>query len=296
MRVVVKQSRRIVNEFQFARGPVHIGRHTDSQIFLPDRAVSRHHAVIFKTQEDKWIVEDLDSANKTYLNDESIDKAEIKTGDRLRITDFTIEINLEDGTIAGEPINMEDTLEKTAYGLEDTRTTPFEPQVIVRRIDSERAPDIKLPARRTKDFVKATEAICKANSLDEVLRVLIETTSRQFSAYRTWCALRNQATGPMTCNAGRHRDGSAVELSEIQFGDKITQAIEKGRFLLMPRIPAKGKKQMINSVMIAPVISQSGCFGVLYIDNDMSHESYTLSDLDYALLLTIHTAVIIENF
>lgn len=296
MRLVVKQSGYIVNEFQFTNGPVHIGRHTDSQIFLPNRSVSRHHAVIFRTQENKWILEDLDSANKTYLNDESIHKTEIKTGDSIRITDFTIEINMEDETIAGKPINLEDTLEKTVYGLEDTRTTPLEPQVVIRRINSERAPDLRLPAKRVKDFVKATEVICKANTLDEVLGALINTTSKQFSAYRSWCALRNQTKGPMTCNSGRHRDGSGVELSEIQFGEKITQAIEKGQFMLMPRIPANGKKRTINSAIIAPIISQAGCFGVLYIDNDMSHESYNLSDLDYAVLLVIHTAVIIENF
>ena len=100
MRLVVKQGDSTANEFRFAKGPVYIGRHTNSQVFLPDRVVSRHHAVIFSTQDGKWMVEDLDSANKTYLNEKAIHKAEIKTGDCLRITDFTIEINLEDGTDA----------------------------------------------------------------------------------------------------------------------------------------------------------------------------------------------------
>ncbi len=77
MRLVVKQSNGTINEFQFAQGPVYIGRGANSQVFLPDRAVSRQHAVIFTTQDGKWFVEDLDSANKTYLNDKAIHKAAI---------------------------------------------------------------------------------------------------------------------------------------------------------------------------------------------------------------------------
>lgn len=298
MRLVVKKGGSLVNEFQFTKGPIYIGRHADSQIFLPDRVVSRHHAVIFSTQDGKWMVEDLDSTNKTSLNDDPIHKTEIKTGDCLRIIDFTIEINLEDDTIADKPINLEDTLTTTPDRLDDTRiTSPLEPQVIVRRIDSEHAPDIKLPAKRAKDFMRATDAICKADTLDEVLSALLNIATKQFISYHTWCALRNQPTGQMTCHAGKHRDGSTVQLSEIKLNEKITQAVEKEQFLLLQRIrPTQREKQIIHSAMIAPITGQAGCFGVLYIDNDMSHEHYSLSDLDYLMLLAIHTAVIIENF
>jgi hypothetical protein len=34
----------------------------------------------------------------------------------------------------------------------------------------------------------------------------------------------------------------------------------------------------------------------LYVDNAMDHEHYSLSDLDYLMLLAIHTAAIVENF
>ena len=77
MHLVVKQNNRTVNEFRFANGPVYIGRGANSQVFLPDRAVSRQHAVIFSTQNGKWMVEDLDSANKTYLNEKAVHTAAI---------------------------------------------------------------------------------------------------------------------------------------------------------------------------------------------------------------------------
>jgi pSer/pThr/pTyr-binding forkhead associated (FHA) protein len=253
---------------------------------LPDGKVSRQHAVIFPTEDGKWMVRDLDSANKTYLNDKAIHEAEVKTGDHLCIADFTIEIDLRDEAGSARRFDLEDTL-----------TTAFrEPQTIVRRLDAEHAPDIRLPAKRTKDFIQATEAICQANGPDEVLRVLLKITTAQFAAYRTWCTLRNEPAGPMTCHAGRSRDGQKIQLSNLELNKKITQSVEKGEFLLLPQVQPQKQTKKVNSAMIAPVIGASGCFGVLYVDNDTRHEQYSPSDLDYLMLLAIHTAAVLENF
>ena len=286
MRLVVKQTGHTVNDFRFIKGPIYIGRHMHSQVFLPDIMVSRQHAVIYITQEGKWIVEDLDSANKTFLNDKAIHKAEIRTGDCLRIAGFTIEINLEEETEADRRIHLDDTL----------ITTFREPQVIMRNLDAEQAPDIRLPAKRSKDFVQATEAICKANGPDEVLKALLSIMSQQFAAYHVWCALRNEPSGTMTCHAGKSRDGQTVQLSDIKLNEKINQAVEKGEFLLLPQVSDHIKGEKIRSAMIAPIMGAAGCFGVIYIDNDIEQESYSLSDLDYLMLLAVHTAAILENF
>ncbi len=286
MRLAVKGSDGTVNEFRFATGPVYIGRHTHCQILLPDRKVSRQHAVIFSTQDGKWMVEDLNSANKTYLNNKQVHKAEIKTGDSLRITDFTIEVNLKDDSGVKRPMHLEDTL----------ITTSREPQFIVRKPDVEHAPDIQLPAKRAKDFIQATEAICKANGPDEVLQVLLDILLTQFGAYRSWCSLRNEPAGPMTSSEAKGRDGQEIQQSDINLSAKITQAIEKSQFLLMPQVSRLTKDERIHSAMIAPIVGASGCFGVLYVDNDVEQEPYSLNDLDYLMLLAIHTAAILENF
>ena len=294
MRLVVKQNGHTINEFQFGKSPVYIGRHADSQIFLPDQRVSRHHAVIFSTQDGKWMLEDLNSANQTFLDNKAIHKTEIKTGDVLHIADFSIEINLEDDTIVAKPINLEDTLVKMPVDLEN-ESAARQPQIIVRRPNFEHAPDIRLPARRAKDFVLAAEAICRVDSLDQMLKVLLNIAANQFGAYRSWCALRNEPIGPMTCHAGRHRNGGPLEMGEIKLNDKITQAVEQGQFLLITALAAQIEKG-IQSAMIAPVMSATDCFGVLYIDNAADQEQYALGDLDYLMLLTIHTAVILKNF
>ncbi|UCC96849.1 MAG: FHA domain-containing protein [Phycisphaerales bacterium] len=293
MLLVVKKAGQTVNELRFGRGPVYIGRHAHSQVLLPERAVSRQHAAIFSTPEGKWMVEDLDSANKTYLNDKAIHKAEIKTGDCIRIGDFDIEVDLEIDAGAKGDINLEDTL---VPDLRPPVAGASAREIVVRNPQAERGPDIRLPAKRIKDFLQATEAICKSNGPDEVLKTLLTVTLSDFRAYHSWCALRNVPEGPMTCHAGKGRAGRAVELADIKLHDRITHAIDKMEFVLIPRASSPTDEVQVRSAMIAPIIDPSGCFGVLYVDNAMDHEHYNLSDMDYLMLLAIHTAAVVENF
>ncbi len=293
MRLVVTKAGQMVTELRFGRGPIYIGRHAHNQVLLPDRAVSRQHAAIFSTQEGKWMVEDFDSANKTYLNGKAVHKAEIKTGDCIRIGDFDIEVDLEAGSDA--EINLEDTLVPTSRQSVPAVDAPSR-EIIVRHPDADLGPDIRLPARRIKDFLQATEAICKSRGPDEVVQTMLAVMLKDFRAFHVWCALRNVAEGPMTCHAGKSRDGRHIELGEIKLRDSITQAIEKKEFLLIPRVSAPTDKVKVRSALIAPIIEPSGCFGVLYVDNAMDHEHYGLSDLDYLMLLAVHTAAIVENF
>jgi len=291
MRLFVKQKDGDAREFQFTEGPVSLGRAPNNQIFLSDRAVSKQHAVISTTDEGKWMVEDLDSANKTYLNDQVIHKAEIKTGDCLRITDFTIEINLEDDAGDNEPIDL-----KAAPHLEAALAVPPH-ETVVRRPDAGHAPAMRLPAKRLTDFAQATEAICEATSLDKLLVTLLDLTLKEFSALHTWCALRTQPAGPMTYHAGKKQSGQAVQLSEIKLRQRINQAVEKGQFLVMPSVSAQiEEEEAIRSAMIATIMRPPGCFGVLYVDNAMGDDHYSLSDLDYLMLLAMHTAAVMKQF
>ena len=287
MRLVVKQKDGSSQEFRFAKGPIYIGRHPHSQVFLHEPTVSRQHAVIYSMQEGKWLVEDLNSANKTYLNGKVINKAEIKTGDVLKIADFTIEIILEaTDTEAANVINLEDTLVGAVR----------EPQIITKRIDSEQAPEVKLPAKRIRDFAQAAEAICQANGPNEMLQALLQIVTKQFSPYHIWCALRIEPTGPMMYYAGKSREGKTVQLGNIMLSDRINEAIEKNHFLLLPRTTAKTAGEIIHSAIIAPITGAAGCFGVIYIDSAPDHERYSVSDLDYLMLLAIHTASVVKNF
>jgi len=107
MRLVVKQGEHIISQFHFDKGPICIGRHT-SQVLLASSTVSRQHAVIQNPNPGVWVIEDLKSENKTYLNDVEIQKSKIKTGDTIRISDFHINVDLDKpkGLDSGDTIKL----------------------------------------------------------------------------------------------------------------------------------------------------------------------------------------------
>lgn len=68
-----------------------IGRAADNEIIIEDDAVSGYHAVIHLTQSadsdnaEKYVIEDLGSTNKTYVNNKEISSHELIEGDVIRL-------------------------------------------------------------------------------------------------------------------------------------------------------------------------------------------------------------------
>ena len=65
-------------------GPVVIGRAAECDISVPADEMSRRHALVKPTQ-DGLSVEDLDSANGTYINNKRVSQGFLKPGDELRL-------------------------------------------------------------------------------------------------------------------------------------------------------------------------------------------------------------------
>jgi GAF domain-containing protein len=100
----------------------------------------------------------------------------------------------------------------------------------------------------------------------------------------------------MTHHAGKQQDGQKVELSGIKLNEKVTQAVENGEFIVLPRVSTQIEEEDgIRSALIAPLMRRTGCVGVLYVDNAVDREHYSLSDLDYLMLLAAHTAAIMKR-
>lgn len=85
--IVVEKGPRKGLTFLLKDGNTTIGRHPESDIFLNDVTVSRHHCR-FVASGDTLSVEDSGSTNGTYVNDERVDSAELGAGDDVLIGRF----------------------------------------------------------------------------------------------------------------------------------------------------------------------------------------------------------------
>ncbi len=71
--------------------PLTIGRSTKADIVLEDEKASRLHCGI-RFMDDEYHLKDLASKNGTYLNNERIETATVKPGDKVRVGDTVISV------------------------------------------------------------------------------------------------------------------------------------------------------------------------------------------------------------
>ena len=251
MRLFVNLSGSSVNELQFTKGPIYIGRRMGSQVFLPDKAVSRQHAVFYSTKDGSWILEDLDSAN----NDQAQD------------------------------VHMEDTMVELRRDL----------HTVVRLPNAPDAPPLKMPPKRANDFAEAVDQICKVKSIEDMHKTLLELVLVQFEALNVWIALRKDPAGQMEFQGGRKPTSEYVKRLELAVPNSIADAIDKGEHTLIHQLPREITKAGIRSVIIAPIVRDAKCYGVVYAENSTDHDHYGLPDLDYLMFLSIQVAMVMAN-
>ncbi|MGD8878263.1 MAG: FHA domain-containing protein, partial [Syntrophobacterales bacterium] len=72
-----------------------IGRHSTNDIPLPDRTVSKRHAVLGRVR-GQAVVKDLGSRNGTFVNGEKVEKAILSCGDRIKVGSVMLRFFQED--------------------------------------------------------------------------------------------------------------------------------------------------------------------------------------------------------
>lgn len=71
--------------FRLDKSETFIGRAKDVGVRVDDVGISRQHARIVRTQEGRFVLEDLGSKNGVFVNGKKVNRAELATSDRLQI-------------------------------------------------------------------------------------------------------------------------------------------------------------------------------------------------------------------
>jgi pSer/pThr/pTyr-binding forkhead associated (FHA) protein len=88
-KLFLKFEQSVLKEVPLSQGTVTIGRLPDNVIHIDNLAVSGHHAKIYWDQ-DKYVVEDNNSLNGTYVNNVRISRQALKDGDAVLVGKHTI--------------------------------------------------------------------------------------------------------------------------------------------------------------------------------------------------------------
>jgi len=101
-KLILRFENNILKEVMLPQAPFTIGRLPDNALQIDNLAVSAHHAKIYWDQ-DHYIVEDLGSRNGTYLNNQRVGKATLKSGDQMIIGKHLVQFKDEGPKIPVAP-------------------------------------------------------------------------------------------------------------------------------------------------------------------------------------------------
>lgn len=92
MRLIVASGALQGDIFEITKDDVTIGRGANNDIVISDPATSRTHCQI-RREEDKYVIQDANSANGTYINDERIALPYVlRDGDEIRLGETTLRV------------------------------------------------------------------------------------------------------------------------------------------------------------------------------------------------------------
>jgi pSer/pThr/pTyr-binding forkhead associated (FHA) protein len=87
---------RPIKSFTFNKEVITVGRNPEADIFLDNPGVSRDHFKLEMTSRGFYAVEDLGSANGTFLNDQPIKREYLMNNDVVRVGKFSLWVNYEE--------------------------------------------------------------------------------------------------------------------------------------------------------------------------------------------------------
>lgn len=94
LQILLKFNKGILKVFQSDKAEITIGRNGKNDLQIDNLAVSNFHARIVRDQ-DTYRIEDLNSTNGTYINEERITKCELQDGDIATIGKHSLTFLLE---------------------------------------------------------------------------------------------------------------------------------------------------------------------------------------------------------
>ena len=92
-KLILKFEAAVLKEVVVGARPVTIGRAPDNDIQIDNLAVSSHHARVL-AEENRLVLEDLNSLNGTFVNNQKIQRVNLKQGDQILIGKHHVVIDM----------------------------------------------------------------------------------------------------------------------------------------------------------------------------------------------------------
>lgn len=263
-----------------------IGRETAANLCIADGSVSRRHSRIEKQTDDRFVINDLESLNGTFVNDVPVKSRRLEHGDRIRIGESQFLFLVGEGEV----------ISKSSQVRLDDRKILSGSTVQIRFDDA-----LYVMARDLSALMKVSTTINAIRGTEELVQRLLEllfevvpaqhgaillTQGDPFDAASTFALDRvhgkdHPVTVSRTIADQVLRDGAALLTNDggTDF-DLATDSMIASRAV---------------SVMCVPLVMMDRKLGVVYLDTALKGDEFNKDHLQLVTAISGIAAVAIEN-
>jgi HD-GYP domain-containing protein (c-di-GMP phosphodiesterase class II) len=267
-----------------------VGRAAGCDLKLEDEGVSRRHCSI-ERREGVVRLKDLGSANGTFVNEDRVETAALRAGDRVRLGHTWLECR--------EPAAARREGRPTLSWTGDGSTGET---VVRRRIDPQRLewltappaqPDLDVLRRAQRHLTavqQVSELLAGARDVETLQDAIVATIAEVTSADRAVLILRPQEGegDALDLAAAKVAPGVAAE-SELAVSRTVVGDVLEHGISTLSRDAARDERyregesvirQRIRSVMCVPVRTMETILGALYVDHRSAAGAFDEADLE----------------
>jgi len=280
--------------FPLTKDRVTIGRSRDSDIFLPDQWLSRHHAEILK-KDASFFLHDMGSKNGTLLNGEPVHgDRRLRHGDVITLGEHVLTFSVEDAEEDSQP--PEGTRIFSARELSDIKTKPS--------IDPE---ELQRQNRVLEVLSQAARSLLAHRPLPELFEQVLDLLFAAVPAERGAIILLEGLPPEQVVKASRSRGGQAP-LTKVSRSIS-RRVMERRETMLLPNLMEDAAFSTQDSILSTGIRSalcaplwftsatgeQDAVIGLVYLDSLAMTRPFNEEDARIVTALANVAAAKIEN-
>ncbi|MCY2931201.1 MAG: GAF domain-containing protein, partial [Planctomycetota bacterium] len=281
--------------FELREGPNVIGRESDG-VELSDPTVSRRHCQIVAGASGQWVLEDVGSANGTFLNGVRVKKPwPLNRGDQIRCGSSLLVFSTLVGPGAAAAVDIDEK-----GNLVDAAIVATLPS----NEDSVIIPTLEAGAEAIENLRILYSIVAEVSSIFDVRELLNTTLDRilqHVTADRGHILLLGES-GTLSSVASRVPEGSRSseipisrtiidEVVRNQVGVQSTNAMSDQRFHAGKSVHNFG----IRSALCVPVKGRGRILGVIHVDCSISDHTYSTEQLRLLTAIGYQVGLAVEN-
>lgn len=273
-----------------------MGRSSESDIVLSDRAVSRNHAELRRSGEI-WFVKDLGSTNGTELNGETCQgEKPLSSGDRIGIGPFTLVFSPSQTSTRARLAESGEHMTLHSISLQD---------YLEQSSPTHRSPRLDDKNAKMGHFLRSMDRVGQAlvaqRPIQDLLDLVVDLVHEVMRAERVALFMIDETSGELVPSAIHDtRQGSG----EFLISNTIAQQVIAGRESILSADAMsddrfQGQASIANlhihSALCAPLWNENEVIGIVYADNQTAPTSFSQEDLHMITLIAHLVAVKIQE-